>query len=48
MFLGAGVPIRLNRQAMFKLWRLDPLFGRLDELNKYDEDFREATVGLPL
>ena len=47
-FLGAGVPIRLHRQAMFKLWRLDPLFGRLDGLNVYDEDFRTLTHSLEM
>jgi hypothetical protein len=44
MFLGAGVPIRLHRQAMFKLWRLDPQFGQLDGLNDYDEDFRDSAM----
>ena len=46
VFLGEGVPIRLHRQAMRKLWRLDPLFGRRDGLNEYDEDFRTFTHSL--
>ena len=46
VFLGEGVPIRLHRQAMRKLWRLDPLFGHLDGLNEYDEDFRTLTNSL--
>jgi hypothetical protein len=48
MFLGAGVPIRLHRQAMFKLWRLDPQFGSLDGLNDYDEDFRDPAMIMAL
>ena len=46
VFLGEGVPIRLHRQAMRKLWRLDPLFGRLDGLNEYNEDFQTLTHSL--
>ena len=46
VFLGEGVPIRLHRQAMRKLWRLNPLFGRRDGLNEYDEDFRTLTHSL--
>ena len=38
-FLRKGVPDRLKRAALHKLWRSDPLFGILDGLNDYDEDF---------
>lgn len=38
-FLRKGVPERLKRAALHKLWRSDPLFGILDGLNDYDEDF---------
>ncbi len=46
VFLGEGVPERLHRRAMRKLWRLDPLFGRRDGPNEYDEDFRTLTHSL--
>jgi hypothetical protein len=38
-FLRKGVPDHLKRAALHKLWRSDPLFGILDGLNDYDEDF---------
>ncbi len=46
-FLKRTVAPALRRGALRKLWRSDPLFGRLDGLNDYDEDFaslhREGT-----
>lgn len=47
-FLRKGVPKHLARRAMRKLWRSDSLFGHLDGLDDYDEDFAAAfreTVG---
>ncbi len=38
-FLAKGVPEALQRRALRKLWRLNPLFANLDGLNDYDEDF---------
>ncbi len=46
VFLGEGVPERLHRLAMRKLWRLNSLIGRRDGLNEYDEDFRTLTHSL--
>jgi len=38
-FLKDGVPEKLARAAMRKLWRSDPVFGFRDGLDDYDEDF---------
>ena len=38
-FLGEGVPEKLARAAMRKLWRSDPIFAFRDGLDDYDEDF---------
>lgn len=44
-FMRAGVPARLRRLALRRLWRLDPVFGHLDGLVDYDQDFTDkATV----
>jgi len=39
VFFQEGVPEALRRQALRKLWRLNPVFAHLDGLNDYDEDF---------
>ncbi len=39
VFLREGVPEDLARAALRKLWLSDPVFGELDGLNDYDEDF---------
>lgn len=44
MFLEARVPERLRRIALRRLWRSNPIFGHLDGLNEYDEDFRAAAA----
>jgi len=44
VFLKEGVPEALRRQALRKLWRLNPVFANLDGLNDYDEDFTIVTV----
>ena len=38
-FLEKGVPEKLARAAMRKLWRSDPIFAFRDGLDDYDEDF---------
>ena len=38
-FLQDGVPDALRRQALRRLWRLNPVFANLDGLNEYDENF---------
>lgn len=38
-FLKEGVPEALRRQALRRLWRLNPVFAVLDGLNDYDEDY---------
>ena len=45
-FLRDGVPEALRRQALRKLWRLNPVFANLDGLNDYDEDFTLAASAL--
>ncbi len=39
VFLKDGVPEKLRRLALRKLWSSNPLFGFRDGLNDYDEDF---------
>ena len=43
-FLQAGVPDKLRRLAFRKLWLSDPIFGNLDGLNDYDEDY--SAIGI--
>ena len=38
-FFQDGVPEAIRRQALRKLWRLNPVFANLDGLNDYDEDY---------
>ena len=38
-FLGDGVPEKLARAAMRKLWRSDPIFAFRDGLDDYDGDY---------
>ncbi|MCH7485945.1 MAG: DUF3306 domain-containing protein [Proteobacteria bacterium] len=38
-FLADGVPEKLARAALRKMWRSDPVFGIRDGLDDYDEDF---------
>ncbi len=46
VFLQDGVPAALQRKALRKLWRLNPIFANLDGLNDYDEDYTLATSAL--
>lgn len=39
VFMKEGVPQALKRQALRKLWRVNPAFSFLDGMNEYDEDF---------
>ena len=43
-FLREGVPDGLRRQALRRLWRLNPVFANVDGLNDYDEDFTNAAT----
>lgn len=42
-FMKQGVPDALRRQALRKLWKVNPVFGFLDGMNDYDEDFTITT-----
>ena len=43
-FMQKGVPEVLQRRALRKLWRLNPVFAHLDGLNDYDDDFTDAAM----
>jgi hypothetical protein len=43
-FLKEGVPEALRRQALRRLWRLNPVFAVLDGLNDYDEDYSAGGI----
>ena len=43
-FMQKGVPEALQRRALRKLWRLNPIFANLDGLNDYDDDFTDAAT----
>jgi len=38
-FMADGVPDELKNAALRKLWTSDPVFGFLDGMNEYDEDY---------
>lgn len=42
-FMKQGVPSALRRQALRKLWKINPVFSVLDGMNEYDEDYTIAT-----
>ncbi len=44
VFMKEGVPEALQRQALRKLWRSDPVFAVIDGLDDYDDDYRTAFV----
>jgi Protein of unknown function (DUF3306) len=45
VFLGKDVPIETQRAALRRLWRLDPIYNRMDGLDDYCADFTDqATV----
>lgn len=45
VFLRKGVPSALRKQALRKLWRLDPAFSKLDGLVEYGEDYAAKAFG---
>lgn len=45
VFLQKGVPSALRKQALRKLWRLDPAFSELDGLVEYGEDYSAKAFG---
>lgn len=42
-FMQRGVPEELQKLALRKLWKSNPVFANLDGLNDYDEDFSIIT-----
>jgi len=46
VFLQNGVPDRLRRMALRKLWASNPIFDGLDGLNDYDDDFTDAALAV--
>jgi hypothetical protein len=40
-FLKPGVPVESQRAALRRLWRLDPIYNRLDGLDDYCEDYTD-------
>ena len=44
VFLQQGVPEALRRQALRKLWRVNPVLANLDGLNDYDEDYTQLAA----
>jgi uncharacterized protein DUF3306 len=43
-FLKDEIPEFLRRKALRALWRSNPIFGVLDRLNEYDEDYSKAVI----
>lgn len=43
-FMQKGVPEALQRRALRKLWRLNPVIASVDGLNDYDDDFTDAAT----
>ena len=43
-FLKDGVPEKLKRMALRKLWKSNPAFGFIDGLDDYDEDY--SAIGI--
>lgn len=43
-FLRKEIPELLRRKALRALWRSNPIFGVLDRLNEYDEDYSKANI----
>lgn len=44
IFMKAGVPEALKKQALAVLWRSNPVFANIDGLNDYDEDFGSSDL----
>lgn len=43
-FLEADIPDRLRQLALRRLWRINPLFGIVDEMVEYGEDYTDAAT----
>jgi len=43
-FFESGVPDRLRQLALRRLWRINPLFGIVDEMVEYGEDYTDAAT----
>lgn len=43
-FFKDGIPDRLKQLAMRRLWRINPFFGRVDEMVEYGEDYTDAAT----
>ncbi len=43
VFMRPGVPTHLRRLALRKLWRVDPIFSKLDGMVEYGEDYTIAS-----
>ncbi|MDB3879685.1 DUF3306 domain-containing protein [Alphaproteobacteria bacterium] len=41
---GKGLPGRLRQMALRRLWRLNPLFGVVDDMVEYGEDYTDAAT----
>ena len=46
-FFDGQIPDRLRQLAMWRLWRLNPLFRFADEMVEYGEDFTDAATVIP-
>lgn len=44
VFMKAGVPEGLKKQALAMLWRSNPVFANIDGLNDYDDDFGSSDL----
>ncbi len=44
VFMHEKVPEVLRRRALRQLWQSNPIFGALDGLNDYDEDFTDSAL----
>lgn len=45
-FMGSGVPERLRRMALRRLWRANPVLANLDGLVDYDADYTESATAM--
>lgn len=43
-FFKEGIPDRLKQLAMRRLWKINPFFGRVDEMVEYGEDYTDAAT----
>jgi hypothetical protein len=43
-FMSGDLPERLRQMALRRLWRLNPMFGIVDDMVEYGEDYTDAAV----